>query len=363
MPSLVVPLEAYKFGLKDEEGLRRQLERADRNSTFVPLSSAADLLMDKDGFIGPSRLRFTASSLRQVCGLLASGLLPLVDRLSVERPDLFHICVSVYNQLLSSLFRDRLFGKQLLIDTEAGRIDAVVGDRFRSFANVRAHQCFEEAAAGKLVHYEAAIAGRAVLLRRYDPDVLFVHEGKNYHRGAHVYSREDGRSALHASASFLAASGPMTFLESSPRSRSRRAVFTHNRFDARVSQLLEAACSGPVDAAQFRRSIQEAGLKCLGLDRRKPEVEQARRSLIARQLHTLRFRGASASRVLGQLLLRNDNLKTTVNYEGVTDEELASRSLLDLAFAICRVGKGLSVENRERADAVAYKILQRVSKF
>ncbi len=354
MSQLFVPLPVTRFSFKQRDEFISTLDRVETNSSLRSISSSSDLELDINGR-SREGLRYSSQAFRRLCDTTQPGLYTLVDSLS-DSAALFPLAVSIFNQLVSAQFDRKLRDCHLLIDRCDGRIDAVLPNSSIFMSNLASIQQLDSLIDRDYKHYEGIIHGRRVVARRYVSSPLFAVGDMRVHRGIHVYHNEGVQGQFRAAWTLVLSHGPVTLVD--PLNVKRRVRQSVRSAD-RIKEWLERVCVEDIPAESLREYLNTAADASLRLSGDDSDIGRAR--WIRKQLQAVGLSSSVAKRAVAEAVAPTTSGSTPAL--GLTKEELASRTVLDLILAACRCGKRQGAELAERVDTGAMRLLHRVSKF
>lgn len=183
--------------------------RSQDSTEPVEIRRPEDVFLDSTGRVQRT-FQFTTVGLSQLCSSLSSGLAQYVADVAGLRmreedknsPKLFSsmTAIKAINAAIRLRFRERLAGHGLIVDSRNRRVEGVVGPRYRFFSNLELVEACNEFVARldpPAQFYEAALAGRRLLLRYRSPRRLFgldtPHDRQEpFYRGWHFSNSEIG---------------------------------------------------------------------------------------------------------------------------------------------------------------------------
>lgn len=209
---IAVPPTCIRFSdVKGSPGLPELTERLEAQDSTEPVEirQPEDVFLSSEGRV-QRVFQFTTIGLSQLCSSLAPGLAHYVADVAGLRaretdrgsPELFSpmTAIKAVNAAIRLRFHDRLMGHGLIVDGRNRRVEGVVGPRYRFFSNLELLGVCNEFVARldpPARFYEAALAGRRLLLRYKSPRPLFSldtpHDRKEpFYQGWHFSNSEIG---------------------------------------------------------------------------------------------------------------------------------------------------------------------------
>lgn len=239
----------------DQPGLESLLEllQAQRDTEPVPIHSHHDVLLNHEGMI-QEHFRLTTTALQHLCSILAPGLTDVVRNiggLRARRKQYAHEQYSFAKavELLNWMIKFRfnlLEGASFVMDRRSKQIEGIVGQKYRFLSNLEMFSRVDEflrVRAGSVRFWEAALAGRRLLLRYRATEKAFTlatpHQQREpFYTGIHFSNSElgdccvKGSVVLYRQWSKTAAMMPFT-------DETRLVHFQGEKFNNRLTGILE----------------------------------------------------------------------------------------------------------------------------
>jgi hypothetical protein len=373
---LANPAAEYRFHAR-RDGFNRLLKQLRQDEAHEPLAIASpeEILLSREGKTR-SGYRFTTQALRQLCALLAKGLADYVADIGgfraarVPRPAHLPCAIRAVNDAIRARFDD-LVGHGLILNIRAKQIEGVVGSHYQFFANAELAEVVDEFATKEaytgLKFWHAALAGRHLLLYYVSRPVAKVPwpDGHKdvYHLGLRVSNSEIGdceiRSAvcLVRQRSMLFAARPV-------------ANLVHRKgkgFQKRLRAVLDKTDKG----LQSLHTPTMIGQRIVRLRKQRlmGDVETDPPASILRKLEKQlirpkKLRQPVAKRVVRRALVLGSHPKARLDCDPSGDSLpamdlgrlLRLRTVCDLFHAVAQEAQAMSIDHREAAEDLAYRI-------
>jgi hypothetical protein len=132
------------YGEDEIDSLNTALRRQSESTEVDTLEIPTQLMLTPDGTTVAGAHRITWPALRQICRFLCPGLVSVIGDMSgfIPRRRVVEYgyyspeaAIGVYNQVLTSRFETAIQGNRVILSTDPGRIDAVVGKSYQRLPN------------------------------------------------------------------------------------------------------------------------------------------------------------------------------------------------------------------------------------
>jgi len=384
-PGLVVCPQTARFsgipGEPGEEELAALLHQQ-RGTRPVTISKEPDVLLDSSGQV-QRKYRLTSVALTQLCGILAPGFSTAIASLAGVRrrpnfPDeeySIQLAIRFVNEMIRTRF-ELLRGQGLIVDERACVIEGVVGTKYRFLSNLELYQRVKASVGPAARFYEAAVAGRRLILRFRNPDRAFAlptpHDKlEPFYPGWHFSNSELGDCCVKSSAVLIRQWANTASLVPFTK-QSKLIHYTGANFDSGLSKLLELAKKRAAvlpEVASHMAAMSERGLGFDGSQR----GYQSQLERLGKTLRKWKVSRHLTKEVLARTLLhgsyradRLDSEDGLLRVPEVTPTILStieSRSVYDFYNALCASAKNGSPDQQEHVEEAAYRLMVNSTTF
>lgn len=362
-----------RFRANQEGELRKKLDDIHSHTVFEQIETAREVTLDPQGRTLAGNYQLTTWAFYQLCNAVCPGMYRFIVELSGKnrradqpRQDYsFEEALAVFNRTVQRRFRSRVEGRQIIRNTRTHLIDGIVGPKYRFLPNL---ELFEQARdlltteIGDLEFYEAVLNGRWLLLRFYRRTALFtlpVPDGvpvpDRFFGGFHFSNSEVGQSAAKAGIMLLRDIGRTASI--SPLVSSSRLRHAGKGFEEKLALAIASTTEKLLPAEQYRQRLLMLQAMPLGLGNEDQHVEEQRREDLVTALVRRRMNPGIARRILGHAMCRGSYDSARVSLARVSPATMKQRDAFDLYNAIGREAKVHAINQRERAEQIAYALL------
>jgi len=374
MPQLFAvdpPWERFRANQEDE--FRKKLEDIHVHTVFEQIDSVREVTLDQQGRTLTGNYQLTTWAFYQLCNAVCPGMYRFIVELSGKnrrtdqsRQDYsFEESLSIFNKMVQRRFRSRVEGRQIIRNTRNNLIDGVVGPKYRFLSNTDLYSCAKEMLAselGDVEFYEALLNGRWLLLRFYRRPALFdlpVPAGVNgkdrFFGGFHFSNSEVGQSAAKAGVMLLRDLGRTSAI--SPLISHSRLRHAGKDFEKKLVFMIADTTKKLLPAEFYRGQLLTLQAWPLGLGNEDRVIEAQRREDLMNLLVRRRMNPGIARRVVDQTMCRDSYEMARTSPEHVSLATLRMKNAFDFYNAIGREAKMYSINQRERAEQIAYALL------
>jgi len=357
--SLVAPTPRIVF--RDADEFSANLQHLESETTFKEVQSLSDLTIQPDGYT-PEGLRYTVGALRQVCTFLCRGLAQAVmDLGGVEGSDSPPSKTpkpkdaAVASELFSRLVKLRgnsIIGRRLVVHRAEGRIDGLVGSRFRPVSHSRFYGDLGTTIGENLVFHEAALEGRLlrVLVRDRTNTAARSSDEEDKFAGGWVFWNSDvGDCAVCGTAAVFRRRGDRRLWGACDKKTSVRHVDSKD-FAKRLGERLAKAASMRADLVGCLERLDQLEGTSLGLGGIPEEHARKCKGLAQRLMRRLGLPFWIAQRSVHCVLKQGVNPGDSDCYF-----RWSQLTELDLWDAVAATARTLSSADEDAASQSAYR--------
>jgi hypothetical protein len=194
-----------------------------------------------------------------------------------------------------------------------------------------------------------------MLLRFYDSKVLFEEPDSKFHLGYHASNHEGGLASIHVANLLLRANGIHAMLDK--RIGGNRLRHLGSNVNKKVGALLDSLVADKFDTSAMQQGIQKLKVSMLGLGSKDPDLEARRQKTL---VNTLCYHGVPrglAARVVAGAMTRPHQASEPKPVLGLSQSELAKRTMYDLIVSACREAKKCSIATREDLESTVLSLV------
>jgi hypothetical protein len=347
------------------------LEKYHKRTSTIILTCPNDVFFDSKGRV-QGRYELSTLALTSLCSKLLPGLAQTVNNLagSFVRDDQELSASTIHDPVLAlrwindtiKLRFEKIKGFSLVVDTECGRIEGIVGRKYAFLPNLELYRRAKEFVS-KLdrpaAFNEAALIGRRLMLRFREIDPLFnlgARLPEQYYGGYHFANSETGDCSVKASAVIVRQQGDSKSI-SEFADGSKIAHIKGKAFDRKFAELLDRVRIKTSEQIHSHESnmirLMQTNLGLGNNDQtHKRRVKQLETFLQKHGLHS-----EFSQSVVRHVLVQGSHRTALVQVHQKPMQVYSTRTLLDLYNALTYRAKTLPLEEQEVAEQLAYKVL------
>ena len=363
--------------------LMSTLEAVQGTTTVAPIRKLSQLELTADGKTADG-LRFTRHAMSAVTSALASGLTRLVfDVAESAEPEIKMVygqqgevsesrdrsdtrAIALYNAMLRFRF-NRLGGLKLLLNSKAGQIDGVLGQKYKFYSNCRFAK-FILAELKKIdasvTFHEAVLRGRNLVFRCQLPSqkrLVTVGESVyQYFPGLYAVNSEVGDYSVGVLPMLISAANNGRFVQ--PAAVDRGKKFKHLFDPAAMERLLAATVTEAVAAIPGKHTMWQkmstSNRRLLGLGGSMADNLNAVKRLSGWLRKQRGVTSGVADKVMEWVQTHSANERDTDVFTPGHTQRLGRRSRYDLAVACSQVGRRMpSLRVTETLEKLGYDLM------
>lgn len=373
---LAVPSQTFKFEKNQLNELNSLLEEQRKNTRTVELTKPVYAMIGNDGLV-KGRYRFTKTALGQLCYRLAPGLSAFLVSITSKdgKEEGFDIAASTINRTIAYRFKERLAGDRFVIDEKNGLIEGIVGRRYVYLSN---HELLNRSIKfisnnNNDVEFSGAVlSGRRFMMQYTTKKPAFCIDGSTagyansepFFGGYHFSNSEVGECAIRA-ATVIVRQICLNGAIGSIVEGGKLVHVKQEKFEQKFHALMDGVKKKSRQYTDLKDGILRLMGSNLGLGIDKDEHKH-RVSFIKQRLRRGGLSINQAKRGLSRTLLGGSyDLRplSEASIKTLSAADQKSRTEFDLFNAITYESKFLPVDQREKSENLAHKMVLGQVKF
>lgn len=356
---------SYRFNSSEEPELRETLIDIEKATNISPIISPNDVCINHETGLTFQGYRYTDVAFNQICAAIAPGLFQVINditgqwRMPEDELRYFsgELAIELFNKLVRFRFNKQLPLMQFVKNIKEKCIDGVVGGRYRYLGNGDFfNRTYLSLSNKEYKFHEALLYGRHLVIRYAARTTQYVIADELYTHGFHFANSEIGGKSVRGAITLIrektsdCALGPYFGKEGG------RVIHSGREFEKKLHSLLEEIIKRIPRYAEIIDGGKAICDKLIGFGG-SDQMKVVKRLTTFLTRH--RMTQVLAQRIISRTISRgrdDEDSNIDVLYEEML-EIAKGRSYYDLFVTIMREAYNLPIDQREKAEQLAYSIL------